>query len=170
MKTRTIVILFLMFLLVSCSPGGPEDGEDGNAEVTISTSSGKTIFDSGEVINLEVYISNPNNHAIKVLKWFTPIDGITRSLCSVLREVQPVDYLGILIKSNPPTEQDYVVLEAGESVTSELDLSIYYDLSISGNYEVIYDVTSIQLYEWEIIEGTSSTHNLTSNTLNLTIK
>ena len=116
------------------------------AAVSLSTSNNKTFFGTAEDVILQVSITNPNDHSIKILKWLTPLDGVKEPLFTVLRDGTPVAYLGPIYKRTAPTEQDYLTLAAGESLTSEVNLSALYDFSISGNYEISYEVASIQLY------------------------
>jgi len=70
-----------------------------------------------------------------------------------------------MIKRLATTDKDYITLAAGESTSSDVILSDYYDLSVSGNYEVMYDVSSIQLYAEENTTQTNRTGRLTSNKL-----
>ena len=140
------------------------------AGAVVSLSADKEDFDAAEDVTLHVTITNPNDFSIRVLKWFTPLEGVEQPLFTVTRDGEPVTYLGVMVKRPAPTEQDYITLKAGESLTSDVNLSAYYDLSVSGNYEVMYDVTSIQLYAEEDYGLLNRTGHLTSNTLTLYIK
>ena len=113
---------------------------------TVSLSVDKESFDGSDDVLIHVTITNPNNYPIRILKWFTPLNGIERSLFTVTRNGESVPYIGRMIKRAEPTEADYITLEAGGSVTADVNLSEYYELSSSDNYEVMYDVTSLQLY------------------------
>jgi peptidyl-Lys metalloendopeptidase len=136
----------------------------------VSLNADKAFFDTTEQVTLHVTITNPNEPSIRVLKWFTPVEGVEGPLFTVRRAGDPVAYLGIMVKRPAPTEQDYLTLAAGESLSSDVNLSAYYDLSVSGNYAVSYDVTSIQLYAQENNNHLNRTDHLTSNTLNLFIE
>ncbi len=113
---------------------------------TVSLSVDKESFDGSDDVLVHVTITNPNNYPIRILKWFTPLNGIERSLFTVTRNGESVPYIGRMIKRAEPTEADYITLEAGGSVTADVNLSEYYELSSSDDYEVMYDVTSLQLY------------------------
>jgi peptidyl-Lys metalloendopeptidase len=135
----------------------------------VSLTVDKVSFDETEDVILHVTITNPNSYSIRILKWFTPLGGVERSLFTVTRSGEPVPYMGRMIKRVAPTDKDYITLEAGESVTSDVNISDYYALSISDNYEVMYDVTSLQLYmEKEI--GQLNNGRLTSKPLSMFIK
>jgi peptidyl-Lys metalloendopeptidase len=129
----------------------------------------KALFKTGQEVTLHFTITNPNDTSIRVLKWFTPLEGVEQPLFTVTRDGEPVTYLGVMVKRPAPTEQDYITLAAGESLTSDVNLSAYYDLSVSGNYEVMYDVTSIQLYAEEDNKQINRTGHLTSNKLSMFI-
>jgi len=131
----------------------------------VNLSADKADFDTAEEVTLHVTITNPNEPSIRVLKWFTPLEGVERPLFTITRDGEPVTYLGVVVKRPAPTEQGYITLPAGESLTSDVNLSVYYDLSVSGNYEVRYNVTSIQLYA----EQDNHSGSLTSNTLGIFI-
>ena len=135
-----------------------------------SLGSEKTSFGAVEQVNLQVTITNPNDFSVGVLKWFTPAEGVQGPLFTVTRDGEPVAYIGIMVKRAAPTAQDYLTLGAGESLTRTVDLSAYYDLSISGNYEVRYDVSSIQLYAQEDNRQLNINDHLTSNELNMFIE
>ena len=70
-----------------------------------------------------------------------------------------------LYKRPEPKFNDYIHLKAGESVTSDVDLGAYYDLSATGGYAVRYDVTSADLYSEKNIGPAKTVDTLTSNEL-----
>jgi peptidyl-Lys metalloendopeptidase len=140
------------------------------AGAVVSLRADKADFDAAEDVTLHVTITNPGAASIRVLKWFTPLEGIEQPLFTVTRDGEPVTYLGIMVKRSAPTEQDYITLKTGESLTSYVNLSVYYDLSVSGNYKVRYDVTSIQLYAAEDNGQLNKTSHLASNTLGMFIE
>ncbi len=135
---------------------------------TVNLSVDKESFGASDDVLVHVTITNPNNYPIRILKWFTPINGLERSLFTITKNGGVVPYIGRMVKRAEPTEKDYITLEAGGSVTSDVNLSEYYDLSSSDNYEVAYDVTSLQLYvETEI--GALNDGRLNSNTVKMFI-
>ena len=121
-------------------------GEKKGVTVELSTRNNRVFFDATTDVVVDVTISNPNAYAIKILKWFTPIEEVEEPLFTVWRDGELVDYIGRLYRRPSPAEQDYITLAAGESVRSEINLADYYDLSVSGTYEIVYNVSSIYLY------------------------
>jgi len=159
--------VFLAGSLLSACAQGVSAKTPMNATVDLTVD--KTSFNESEDVILHVVITNPNSDSVKILKWFTPVDGLERSLFNVLLNGEPLPYLGKMVKRAPPTEQDYITLLAGESIASDVNLSEHYAFSVSDQYEVTYDVASLQLFmEQEIMQ--LSDGRLTSNTLNVFIK
>jgi peptidyl-Lys metalloendopeptidase len=93
-----------------------------------------------------VTFENPNEFPIKILKWFTPLEGIDRSLFIIMRNGKPVGYLGKLVKRPAPSDSDYLTINAGASMSWQVNLSSYYDLTVPGNYDVTYEASSLRLY------------------------
>ena len=146
MKRQSSVKLALLFSLIfvllfaAVSPGAASSSD---AVVTISAA--QTTFPADQPVVVQVTISNPTNHTLRVLAWFTPVDGVEEPLFAVQRDGQPVGYTGPMIKRPAPTKDDYVSLKAGESLTNDVILSDSYDFSVSGRYTVVYDVSSYYL-------------------------
>ena len=113
---------------------------------TVSLKFDRASFSTGDRVAVRVTISNPTNSAIKILKWLTPASGIEASLFTVTRDGKAVAYLGKLAKRVAPTDADYITLQAGESIASDVNLADYYDFSVSGKYAVKYNVASANLY------------------------
>ncbi|MFM8320547.1 MAG: M35 family metallo-endopeptidase [Chloroflexota bacterium] len=116
-----------------------------SSEAVVTLSAGQAEFSAAEDVVVQVTISNPTNHTIRVLKWFTPLDDVEEPLFKVARDGQPVQYLGAIYKRPAPTGADYVSLKAGESLSASVSLAQYYDLSQSGSYSVAFDVKAANL-------------------------
>ena len=133
--------------------------------MVVSISADKVSFGAAEQVTLQVTITNPSAGSIRVLSWFTPAEGISEPLFIVTRAGEPVAYLGPFVKRLAPTGRDYITLAAGGSLTWAVDLAAYYDLSVSGNYSLGYDVASTDLYAG----GNDHSGSLVSNKLDLYI-
>ncbi len=138
--------------------------------LVVSLSADSMSFGAANDVILHVSITNLNTASIKILKQLTPADGENDSLFTVTRDGQLVSYIGKVFKRPAPSEQDYITLGAGESLTGDVNLSAYYDTTVSGNYAITYDVASEHLYaqvdHWQY----QYSGHLTSNTLNLNIE
>lgn len=54
---------------------------------------------------------------MRVLRWFTPAEGVEESLFAVTRDSLPGAYIGAHYKLPAVTVNDYLSLKAGESIT-----------------------------------------------------
>ncbi len=133
--------LLAALLITSVAGAAPKNGAVANLSVDQGS------FDSSQEVLVTVNISNPTGHTVKVLKWYTPVDGVEESLFAVMLNGQPVAYTGAIYKRPAATGQDYISLKAGESITSVVNLGDYYDLSQSGQYEVFYAAAAYNLYD-----------------------
>jgi peptidyl-Lys metalloendopeptidase len=138
--------------------------------VVVTIAVDQEAFAADQNVVVHVTFTNTSQHPAKVLKWYTPIDGVEESLFAVSTGGAPVAYLGPLYKRPEPKHDDYIRLKAGESVTSDVDLGAYYDLSATGTYAVRYDVSAANLHSEKNIGPAKGVDNLTSNELSLSIE
>jgi len=137
-----VLSLLAALLFVSAAGAAQKDGPS----VSLSLSHGE--FDASQDVRVTVTISNPHKHTVRILKWFTPAEGLLEEpLFAVTREGQTVAYTGAHYKRPGVTGKDYISLKAGESRTSVVNLGDYYDLSASGTYEIVFAVTSFNLFD-----------------------
>jgi peptidyl-Lys metalloendopeptidase len=83
-------------------------------------------------------LTNTSGATLHVLRWQTPVGGMTGRLFEVTRNGEKVDYVGPMFKRAEPTAADYVELKAGETLATEIDLTAYYDMRAGGQFEVRY--------------------------------
>ncbi|MBK7319957.1 M35 family metallo-endopeptidase [Candidatus Villigracilis affinis] len=138
--------------------------------MAVSISVDNSSFRSGDDVVVHVNIKNPTDSQARILKWLTPTAGVEQSLFKVSLDGKDVAYLGKLVKRAAPTESDYITLQPGESLSGDVNLSDYYDLSSSGNYDVNYSVVSAELYSNGDKQQLKSTDFLASNALNLFVE
>ena len=135
-----VLVLLIALVITSVVSAAPKDGP------TVKLSVAQGDFDSTQDVLVSVTISNPTKHTVRILKWFTPVEGFEEPLFFILRDGEPVSYIGAIYKRPAATGKDYISLKAGESITSVVNLGEYYDLSVSGQYEVSYAVTTYNLF------------------------
>lgn len=174
MKIGNVRKLFYvaMILMLALAAFGSWDVSAARAQgslggATVRLSVDRASFGTGDRVLVKVNISNPTNSQIKILKWFTPAMGVEAPIFSITRDGKAVAYLGKLAKRMAPTDADYITLPPGGSISSEVDLTEYYDLSASGNYSVQYNVASANLYRWD---QSQSTDLLTSDSVDLFVE
>jgi peptidyl-Lys metalloendopeptidase len=141
-RLHALVFALLAALLFTSVVGAaPRDG------ASVSLSLAQREFSAAQDVLVTVTISNPTNHTVRLLKWFTPADGVEEPLFGVTRNGEPVAYIGAHYKRPAVTGKDYISLKAGESISSTVNLADYYDFSQSGQYEVFYAVASFNLFD-----------------------
>lgn len=87
---------------------------------------------------IDYRLVNDTGTTIHVLRWQTPVDGLTADLFRVTRDGEEVAYTGPMYKRVEPREQDYIELLPGQSIDAEVDLSAWYDMRSGGRFEVRY--------------------------------
>jgi hypothetical protein len=91
---------------------------------------------SGESVNLHFLLKNHSKTPLHLLKWYTPLEGIAGDIFDIIRDGQPIPYLGILATRGNPSPESYVLLEPGESAYAEINLTSAYDFSQPGTYTI----------------------------------
>jgi peptidyl-Lys metalloendopeptidase len=119
----------------------------GSASVTITPA--KDAFGAEDSILVNVSISNPNKGAIRILRWYTPFDGVKEDLFAVSVNGKTVEYTGADYKRPEPADKDYIVLKSGESLETTVDLAGFYDFSESGYYRISYKAEGFQIFARE---------------------
>ncbi|XXF76704.1 M35 family metallo-endopeptidase [Myxococcaceae bacterium GXIMD 01537] len=140
-------------LLGGC--GAPAEGEQapvqndtqatGNVRATVTVA--KAALAASEDVAVTVTLTNVSSHPVRLLKWYTPGEGLKEGLLSVSVNGEPVEYIGPHLKRVAPRVEDYVTLAPGESLSGRVPVSGMYDLSETGTYSIRYDVGELPLYE-----------------------
>lgn len=122
--------------------------------VTLSTSQNE--FGAAEDVLVTVTLSNPTAHSLRILKWFTPVNGLEEPIFTILRDGEPVEYTGAVYKRPAATGRDYLTLKAGQSVAFTVNLGDYYDLTTSGEYQIQFAAQSVYLFSEKGSAGTAA--------------
>ncbi len=100
--SMALLLAALIALLVSSvASAAPKDGP------VVSLSITQSDFASNEDVLVTVTIFNPTRHTVKILKWFTPAEGVEEALFSVTLDGQKVGYLGPVYKRPPSYRQRF---------------------------------------------------------------
>lgn len=158
-----LALLTAMLTVVGAVGAAPKDGP------IVSLNVSQADFNASQDVLVTVNISNPARNSVRILKWFTPIFGVEEPLFSVSRNGEPVSYTGAIYKRPAATGNDYITLKAGESLTKVVNLGDYYDLSVSGQYEITYSVASFDLFN-ERSNSFKLRDSLSSGTLSLKVE
>lgn len=95
-----------------------------------------SVTHAGEGVSFRFTLTNIGNEDVFILSYETPLRGFERDLMRVWRDGEPIPYTGLLALRIGPSEDDWIRLPAGESVSGEFDLAESYDLRRSGTYTV----------------------------------
>lgn len=137
LQVRGMRLWLLLLLAVLCSvPSASAAG--GGLTATIETD--RDFLSGAESAVVRVTLRNESAEDLYVPYWQTAVRGVHGNLFDVRLNGRPVAYVGRLYKWGKPQAEDYVRIPAGREVTSEVDLSRYYDLSRTGEHSIRYRV------------------------------
>jgi peptidyl-Lys metalloendopeptidase len=116
-----------------------EDALDPKAsDVSVKISVDQAAVPAGESPFVTVTFTNNARHAVKLLSWYTGAGELEEDLFVVSLEGKPVEYIGPHYKRPAPQKEDFVVLPPGKSLTRDVNLSSFYDLTQTGDYTIQY--------------------------------
>lgn len=155
---RWIAIVTMAFAAMGIS-AAPQDG----IEVRLSVPN--PVLRGDVDVMVTVTVTNLTRHPVKLLRWQLPTEELEGALFRIERDGEKVPYTGPLIKRPAPGLADRVQLDAGSSLSYQVELTGAYDLSRNGRYTIEYlsrgahgqDKVTLQsekLYLW--LEGRSS--------------
>lgn len=137
--------LFMVLMMTVTSVGAsPKD----NLQVTLA--SAQQEYKTSQDVIITVSISNPTGHSMRILKWFTPANGLEEPLFKVSVNGRTVSYAGAIYKRPAPTGNDYLTLKSGQSVSYSVNLGEYYDLAESGDYTIFFSAASYNLFDEKV--------------------
>ena len=84
-------------------------------------------------------ITNQSNESVYVLRWETPLDGMSREMFSVSYKGQPVRYMDKIVHWGHPEASDFVKIAPGQTLSAEVNLAASYEMVNAGNYSVSFD-------------------------------
>ena len=123
---------FLICMLTACIGNSIETGEKMEAmhcDLDIDQATGV-----GKPVMLRLTLSNTFIQPVEVLQYYTPFEGILGDIFYIHYGDEVLSYRGPLVKRGPPTDEDWLLLETDESLTTEVDLSSAWNLGRSGDY------------------------------------
>ena len=84
-------------------------------------------------------ITNQSSESVYVLRWETPLDGLSRSLFDVSYKGQPVRYMDKLVHWGHPESKDFVKIAPGQTLSAEVNLAASYEMINAGDYTISFD-------------------------------
>jgi hypothetical protein len=92
---------------------------------------------AGQPVLLRFTVTNTGATPLHVLRWNTPFEGAWFApFVKVKRDGKALPFQGPMIKRAEPQAEDYLRVDAGQSIDAELDLALPFDLSKPGRYRV----------------------------------
>lgn len=167
-KLKSIVTALVLAFALMVSLVGTSLAAGNSNGVVVTISMDKAAYAASDAVVVHVTISNPTNRPIKLLKWYTPAEDVEEELFAVKREGAEVGFMGPHYKRPAPKANDFVMLKAGESLTRDVNLGAYYDLSATGSYKIGYDIASWNMHSEK--GGANGSGTLKSNELEVTIE
>jgi peptidyl-Lys metalloendopeptidase len=134
-KARAILIIAFVALVAA---GVTNSSLKGRLTPTLDLENATGWIGGDEAPLLEYTLENNSPDSLLVLRWQTPLAGIEHDMLEVTRDGKPVAYTGKLIKRAAPRPEDYVEIEAGESLSVVFDPSASYDMVQAGEYTIRY--------------------------------
>jgi peptidyl-Lys metalloendopeptidase len=91
---------------------------------------------AGQPVIVHFRLVQRSAHAVYVLAWRTPLEGLRGDDFHVTREGVEIPYRGPLVKRGNPGAKSYLTLAPGTPLDAEVDLGLAYDLGKPGKYRV----------------------------------
>jgi peptidyl-Lys metalloendopeptidase len=84
-------------------------------------------------------LTNNSDETVHVLRWETPLDGLSRSIFEVSKNGRPVRYMDKLVHWGHPDADDFVKVGPGETISAEVNLAASYEMVDAGSYTVSFE-------------------------------
>lgn len=99
-------------------------------------------------------VTNTGTQAVRISRWASPLEGrFTTDYLRLEHKRDRVPYTGDRLHRNPWLLRDFVMLQPGERLSCEVDLSRAYAITEGGKYEVQFRGSSLnRLPDSEVIE------------------
>lgn len=156
-------LLIALFLIVGTVGATPGDSP------VVNLTTPQTEYSASQDVIIAVTYSNPTKHSLRILKWFTPANGLEEPVFTVKVDGEEAPYIGALYKRPAATGSDYITLKSGKSVTYSVNLGMFYDLSRTGQYDIYYYATSYYLFNQKS-NSAANPDSLTSEFISLKIE
>ncbi len=131
---------FSKFLLSALLAWGADTAVAAPADALEVRLSAPTPVLQGDVdVHLTVTITNTGRSPVQLLRWQLPGDELESALFRITRDGQKVAYTGPLIKRTAPEAADQVRIDAGATLTYQVELTGAYDLVRNGRYTIEFN-------------------------------
>lgn len=84
-------------------------------------------------------LTNHGDESVYVLRWETPLNGMSRSLFEVSYKGQPVRYMDKIVHWGHPQADDFIKIAPGQTLSAEVNLAAAYEMVNAGDYTIGYE-------------------------------
>ncbi len=135
--TRFFRLVLATLILASGLSSVAWSGEAGD-RVTVQVSAGKGLFSGDSDVIVQVTVTNPNLHAVKVARHQLPVNGFAAPYFTITAaDGSRVAYTGPLVKRTRPAASDFLTLAPGASLSFPVELTAFYEIG-NGLYTIQY--------------------------------
>jgi len=131
-----LLAVFLFLLSAAISPAPVALGAELTVELTLA--SDRAVLAPEDGVPLRFTLTNDSDLPLAVPYWQTPLRGFEADLFLLERDGRRVDYVGALVSRLALGPEDWLRVGPGESISTRIDLSDGYDLSVPGTYSVTF--------------------------------
>jgi hypothetical protein len=128
---RLFVTVVIALLLAIVLPGRAA-AQNVSIELALEASE----YRQGNAVTLKYTVTNHEARPVAVLKWNTPLDGLTGDPFVVLHDGAERRFSGIMALRADPTPSDWVPIPPNGSVNGTVNLASAYDLTAPGEYQI----------------------------------
>jgi peptidyl-Lys metalloendopeptidase len=84
-------------------------------------------------------LTNHGDESVYVLRWETPLDGLSRSIFEVSYQGRPVRYMEKIVHWGHPDADDFVKIAPGQTLSAEVNLAAAYEMVDAGDYSIGFE-------------------------------
>ena len=99
-----------------------------------------TSYQTTDTVVCDFSLTNNGDCTYSVLKWSTPLNDLAVNGLTVSRDGKELSPEGIMMKREDPGAGAFLIIAAGETVSSKFDLSSEYDTTKAKTYTVAIDL------------------------------
>src|SRR5512136_2432220 len=108
-----LALLSALLLIVTSVGAAPAEDPAAKEGLAVSLTAAKSHYKATEDVTVTVTITNLSGHSARVLRWFTPAEGLEEPVFALKVNGKPADYTGAVYKRPAPTGSDYITLKSG---------------------------------------------------------
>jgi len=134
--------LIVIVLCTSCSSGGQTSPKVIEVDDSVNKQTLSVGIENVDAVELSAsairfYVINNSSDDARMLIWGTPFEQrLSADILLVSSQGEVLPYLGRMVKRGEPTDEDYLIVPAGQRQDVLLDLSVSYGVSTEGEYKV----------------------------------